>query len=56
LQKKVDISSILTSNINITTLKIYKFMAVPTLMYGSKCWAMNKADRRAVEAAEMIFL
>jgi hypothetical protein len=34
-------------------LKFYKVMAAPMLMYGSKCWAMNKADRRAAEAAEM---
>jgi hypothetical protein len=26
------------------------------LMYGSENWAMNKADRRTVEAAEMKFL
>jgi hypothetical protein len=37
-------------------LNFYKVMAVPMLMYGSECWAMNKADRRAVEAAEMKLL
>jgi hypothetical protein len=31
-------------------------VAVPMLMYGSECWAMNKADRRAVEATKMKFL
>jgi hypothetical protein len=24
------------------------------LMYGSECWAVNKADRKAVEAADML--
>jgi hypothetical protein len=37
-------------------LMIYKVMVVPMLMYGPECWAMNKADRRAVEADEMKFL
>jgi hypothetical protein len=31
-------------------------MAVPMLMYGSENLAMNRADRRTVEAAEMKFL
>jgi hypothetical protein len=31
-------------------------MAVPMLMYGSENWAMNRADRITVEAAEMKFL
>jgi hypothetical protein len=39
-----------------TLLKFYKVMAAPMLTYGSEFWAMNKADRRAVEAAEMKFL
>jgi hypothetical protein len=28
-------------------------MAVPILIHGAECWAMNKADKRAPEAAEM---
>jgi hypothetical protein len=36
-------------------LVFYKATSVPVLMYGSECLAMNKADRRAVEAAEMKF-
>jgi hypothetical protein len=39
-----------------TMLRCYKDMAVPTLMYGSECWAMNTAEKRAAEAAEMAFL
>jgi hypothetical protein len=31
-------------------LKLLKVMAVLMLMYASKCWATNKAGRRAVEA------
>jgi hypothetical protein len=31
-------------------------MTVSVLVYGPECWAMNKADRRVVEAAEMEFL
>jgi hypothetical protein len=37
-------------------LKFYKVMEVPMLMYGSENWAMNREDRRIVEAAEMEFL
>jgi hypothetical protein len=37
-------------------LKFYKVMAVPVLMYGSENWAMNRADKRTVEAAEMKFV
>jgi hypothetical protein len=39
-----------------TMLKFYTVKAVPMLMYGSENWAMNRADRRTVEAAEMKFL
>jgi hypothetical protein len=37
-------------------LQFYKATAVHMVTYGSECWAVNKADRRAVEAAEMKFL
>jgi hypothetical protein len=37
-------------------LKFYKAIALPMLIYGSECWAMNKADRMAVEAAGMTCL
>jgi hypothetical protein len=37
-------------------LKFCKVMALPMLMYESECWAMDKADRRAAEAAEVKFL
>jgi hypothetical protein len=37
-------------------LKFYKVMEVPMLMHGSENWAMNREDRRTVEAAEMKFL
>jgi hypothetical protein len=33
--------------------KFYKVMRVPVLMYAAERCAVNKADRRAVEAAEM---
>jgi hypothetical protein len=36
--------------------KFYKVMVLPMLMYGPECWAMNKADIRTVEAAEIKFL
>jgi hypothetical protein len=39
-----------------TVFKFHKVMAVLILMNESECWAMNKADRRAVEAAEMTFI
>jgi hypothetical protein len=39
-----------------TMLKFYRVMAVPVLMYESESWAMNRADRRATETAEMKFL
>jgi hypothetical protein len=39
-----------------TILKFYKVMAVPTLVYGSENWAVNRADIRTAEAAEMKFL
>jgi hypothetical protein len=37
-------------------LKFYKAIALPMLMNGSECWAMKKAERRAVEAAGMTCL
>jgi hypothetical protein len=37
-------------------LKFYKIMAVPMLMYGYENWALNRADRKTVETAEMNFL
>jgi hypothetical protein len=46
----------LTIKLKNALLKFYIVMAVPTLLYGSECWAMIKADGRAVEAAEMEFL
>jgi hypothetical protein len=31
-------------------------MAVPTLLYGSKCWTMRKRDIQKLQAEEMQFL
>jgi hypothetical protein len=38
-----------------TQLKFYKFMAVPTLLYGCETWALNRSDKRKIETAEMRF-
>jgi hypothetical protein len=31
-------------------------MAIPTLLYGSECWALTKRQESRLEAAEMHFL
>ena len=38
-----------------TQIKFYKVMEVPVLMYGSENWALNRSDKREIEAAEVRF-
>ena len=37
-------------------MKFYKFVARPTLLYGSETWVNAKRDMTGLEAAEMRFL
>jgi hypothetical protein len=36
---------------NMHKSKLYKVMAVPTLVYGCKTWALNRSDKRKIETA-----
>ena len=38
-----------------TRKKIYNTLAIPILTYGSEVWALQKTDKRRIEAAEMRF-
>ncbi|XP_067138864.1 uncharacterized protein [Centruroides vittatus] len=37
-------------------LKLYKTLAIPTLLYGSKIWVLKKKDIKRLQAAEMRFM
>lgn len=39
-----------------TTMKFYKTMAVPVLMYGSETWVNKKKYQNAIQSSEMKFL
>ena len=39
-----------------TQMKFYKFIARPSLLYGSETWITTKRDMTRLEAAEMRFL
>ena len=39
-----------------TKMKFYKFVARPTLPYGSETWVTTERDMTSLEAAEMRFL
>jgi hypothetical protein len=39
-----------------TSLRFYKIMAIPTLLYGSECWTLTKRQKSRLEAAEMRIL
>jgi len=39
-----------------TQMKFYKFLARPTLLYGSETWVTTTRDMTRLEAAEMRFL
>lgn len=39
-----------------TLLKLYKIMAIPTLLYGCESWVLTISQQNKVEAAEMRFL
>jgi hypothetical protein len=36
-----------------TSLKFYKVMAIPVLLYGYEKWTLKKRDRNRIQAAEM---
>ena len=36
-----------------TKLRVYNAIVVPTLMYGSETWVLNKQQESAVQATEM---
>jgi hypothetical protein len=39
-----------------TQVKLYKIMAVPTLLYGSEAWTTRRADFQKIQTSEMKFL
>jgi hypothetical protein len=39
-----------------TLLRFYKIMAIPTLSYGSECWALARRQKSKLEAEKMRFL
>jgi hypothetical protein len=44
------------TQVNIHKSKLYTVLAVPTLVYGCKTWALNRRDKIKIETAEMRFL
>jgi len=39
-----------------TTLRIYNTLQIPTLLYGSEIWTLNKEEKARITAAEIKYL
>jgi hypothetical protein len=48
--------AIYCASLSLTRLKLYKTLALPTLLYGSDIWTIKQCDKNKIRTAEMEYL